>query len=163
VGHARCPAAQPEVVLVNSKRASAHIPMRPDALFEWLCTVENWPRFVDGLDAVEKIGHRRYRWSVRYAKHARTVDVVMSVDAHQHRIAWKHLNGGSFDGTLRVTPLGDTRSQVDLALDIEPEGFVEGVVDAFGTTGTSGWMAQRDLQKLQDLVTSGAISSADKV
>lgn len=146
---------------MSSKRASATVPMRPEALFEWLCTVENWPQFLEGLDAVEKLGHRRYRWSVCFAKHERTVDVVTSVDLRQHRISWKHLSGGSFDGSVRVTAVGDARSQVDLVLDVEPEGFVEGVVDAFGATGTTGWMAHRDVQRLQDLVKAGSISSVD--
>lgn len=147
--------------MTTSKRASAVVAMRPDALYEWLCQCENWPRFLEGLDSIEKIGHRRYRWSIRFAKHARTVDVVMSQDPHQRRIAWKHLHGGRFDGTVRLTPVGDSRTQVDLVIDVQPQGFVEGVVDAVGAQGTTGWMAQRDIQRLQDLVNSGTISAVD--
>lgn len=148
---------------MSAKRASATVPMATEDLFAWLCHVENWPRFMAELDEVEPLGHRRYRWSVRFAKHAREVDVVLSVDPHQHRIAWKHLHGAPFDGTIRLTPVSESRCRVDLQFDVEPQGFVEGVIDAFGSAGAGGWTAQRDLQRLCDLAHERSIGAADRV
>ncbi|GAB2684477.1 SRPBCC family protein [Thalassiella azotivora] len=142
---------------MSDKRASATVPMAPDELFSRLCEVESWPAFLEGLDEVERTGHRRYRWRVRFAKHTREVDVVVSVDPKVRRVSWKHQHGAAFDGSLRVVPHGDRRSDVELVLDVEPEGLVEGVVDAFGAKGTSGWRAERDVQRLRDLVASGEL------
>jgi uncharacterized membrane protein len=148
-----------EVVLVNSKRASVTIPMPVDDLFARLCHVEAWPSFFEDLESVQPLGHRRYRWKVHYARHEREVDVVFSIDPRLHRIAWKHLTGPAFDGVMRLTPVGAARTLVDLTLDIEPSGFVEGVIETFGPQGHTGWAAQRDMQRLRDLASSGQLST----
>lgn len=148
---------------MEPKRATATVAMPPDRLFSWLCHIENWPRIFDGLDDVEQLGHRRYRWHVRFAKHDRTVDVAISVDARARRISWKHIGGATFDGTFWVSPVGDTRSKVDLVMHLVPEGFKEGLIDTFAREGTIGWMAERQLQHLKDQVQSGAIRSDERV
>ena len=65
---------------MNPHRASVTVPLPQAELFAWLCSVENWPRFLEGLEGVEPLGYRRYRWSVHYAGRRRTTDVVVSVD-----------------------------------------------------------------------------------
>lgn len=143
---------------MNPHRASVTVPLPQAELFAWLCSVENWPKFLEGLEGVEPLGYRRYRWSVHYAGRRRTTDVVVSVDARQHRLSWRHLHRPAFDGTLRLTALSLTRTQVELVLDIEPTGLVEGLVESVGMTG---WMAQRDLQRLRDLVVEGDLRSLE--
>lgn len=147
---------------MNSKRANVTIPMPVEDLFARLCHIETWPSFFEDLESVQPLGHRRYRWKVRYARHERDIDVVTSVDSKLHRIAWKHLVRPAFDGIMRLSAVSDTRTLVDLTLDIEPSGFVEGVIETFGPQGHSGWMAKRDLQRLHDLATSGQLASAPR-
>jgi len=144
-------------MLVEPKRATAIVAMEPDALFTWLCNVENWPRIFDGLEQVEQLGYRRYRWQIRFAKHERTVDVAISCDPHARRVSWRHLTGPRFDGTFWVSPFGDARSKVDLVMHLSPEGFREGLVDTLAREGTIGWLADRHLQRLQEQVENGSI------
>lgn len=142
---------------MEPKRATATVAMEPDALFTWLCNVENWPKVFEGLEHVEQLGYRRYRWRIRFAKHERTVDVVISCDPRGRRVSWRHLTGATFDGTFWVSPVGDTRSKVELVMHLSPQGFREGLVDALAKEGTVGWLADRHLQRLKDQVQSGAI------
>jgi uncharacterized membrane protein len=144
-------------MLVERKHATATVAMEPDALFTWLCNVENWPRFFEDLEQVEQLGYHRYRFRIRVANHERTVEVAITSDPHVRRITWKHLTGPVFDGTFWVSPVGETRSKVELALHLAPQGFLEGVIDAIGREGAMGWLAGRQLQRLQEQVKKGAI------
>jgi uncharacterized membrane protein len=136
-------------------RASVAMPASADQLFGWLKDVGHWPEFLEGLDGVEEIGFRRYRCAVSYAGHSRSCDVVVSIDPRDRRVAWKHLHGPAFDGTLRLRPLTADRTRVDLLIDIAPVGLLDGFVESTGMTDA---MAARDLQRLRRLVLDGAVT-----
>jgi uncharacterized membrane protein len=144
------------VVQVNRHRASVAMPIGVEELYAWVREVRHWPQFLDGLVSVEPLGFRRYRWTVTYAGRSRTCDVVASMDPHEHRIAWRRQHRPAFDGTIRLTPVGDARTRVDLMIQIEPAGFLDGFVDS---TGMTGWMAEHDLQRLRRLVLDGALQN----
>ena len=116
--------------------------------------VTRLPEFLEGLDAVSPLGHRRWRWDARYCGRVRQVDVLVTVELKDNRVAWKALHRPAFDGELRVEPKGPGLCRVTLALQVEPRGFVEGFAEMAGLTG---WMADRDLQRLAGLL--GATNS----
>lgn len=142
-----------------SHRASIAVPAPADELYGWLHDVEHWPQFLEGLDAVESLGYNRYRWHVTYARRSDTCDVVVTADPKERRFSWRHLAGKPFDGTIRLTPLGGERTQVDLSVDIKPVGLIDGIVEF---TGHGGWMAERDLQRLRDVVVAGDVLRRDE-
>jgi uncharacterized membrane protein len=144
---------------VHRLHASRNVSADIDELYSWLSRVDHWPQFLEGLDSVEPLGYRRYRWTVTYARRTRTCDVVVSLDPLEHRIAWKHLNGAAFDGTIRLTPVRSGCTKVDLTLRIEPAGFLDGIVDS---TGTTGWLAEHDLRQLGQLVADGVLRGVDE-
>lgn len=145
---------------MNRHRASVVVPAPLDELYEWLHEVEHWPQFLDGLEAVETLGYRRYRWTVRYAGRSETCDVVLSIDPGEHRYTWRHLAGAPFDGTIRLTAVGESRTKVDLDMHIKPSGLIDGIVEF---TGRAGWEVQHDLQRLRDLVAGGALRESGAV
>lgn len=118
---------------------------------------ERLPEVLDGLERATPLGHRRWRWSVRYCGRGRDVDVVTTVDRKAGRVAWKALHKPTFDGEFRVTPLGETMCRVTLQLDIQPSGFVESFAEM---TGLTGWMVERDLQRLADILGTKATAAA---
>lgn len=140
-----------------SHAARLAVPAQVDELYDWLRHVENWPMFLEGLEAVEPLAYHRYRWTVTYARRTSTCDVTVSTDPHEHRISWKHHAGTPFDGVIRLFPLSEHRTEVDLFLTIKPSGLIDGVVDF---TGRGGWLAERDLQRLRELVAHGGLASS---
>lgn len=140
-----------------SHAARLAVPAGLDELYDWLRHVENWPQFLEGLDAVEPLGYRRYRWTITYGRHTSTCDVTLSMDPHEHRIAWKHHAGAPFDGVMRLFPVSEHRTEVDLFVNIKPQGLIDGVLDF---TGRGGWLAERDLQRLREVVAHGGLGSA---
>lgn len=142
------------MVQLTRHRASMVINADVDELFEWLCQVEHWTQFIEGLDSVESLGFRRYRWQATYAGRVRTCDMAVSLDPREHRFAWRHQHGPAFDGTLRLTAVGDRRTRVDMSLHVEPTGILDGFI---GTTNLTGWMVEHDLHRLRELVRDGAL------
>ena len=140
-----------------SHAARLAVPARIDELYDWLRHVENWPRWLEGLEAVEPLGYRRYRWTITYARRTSTCDVTVSMDPREHRISWRHLTGTPFDGVLRLFPVSEHRTEVDIFLDIKPGGLIDGVVDF---SGRGGWLAERDLQRLRELVAHGELRTS---
>ena len=140
-----------------SHAARLAVPAPIDELYDWLRHVENWPRFLDGLEAVEPLGYRRYRWAVTYAGRTSTCDVTVSVDPHEHRISWRHHAGAPFDGVLRLIRVSEHRTEVDLFLSIKPTGLIDGLAEL---AGRGGWLATRDLQRLRELVAHGGLATA---
>ena len=139
--------------------ASRNLSADIDELYDWLRDVEHWPQFLEGLRSVEPLGYRRYRWTVTYAGRTRTVDVVVSLDARDKRLAWKHLNGAAFDGTIWLAPVRPRYTKVDLTLRMEPASFVEGIIDS---TGATGWLAEHDLRQLSQLVADGVLRAGEE-
>jgi uncharacterized membrane protein len=142
---------------VNRHRGSVVVPAPIGEVYDWLHDVANWTRFLEGLETVEPLGYRRYRWTITYARRTLPCDVVVSIDPKEHRFAWKHQAGAPFDGTIRLTAVGEARTKVDLDTHIKPTGLLDGIVEF---TGRAGWEVERDLQRLRDVVASGALSSA---
>jgi uncharacterized membrane protein len=139
---------------MHRNSAQMVIPAPVDVLYAWLLDVENWPDFMDGLDAVEPLSYRRYRWSVAQGARRQQVDVVLSADPRQHRVSWCRTSRSSPDGTFRLEPAGDGRTRVELTLDVRPVDLVESVLtDPHGA-------AERDLQALAALVRAGRLAKA---
>lgn len=140
-----------------SHAARLAVPAQVDELYDWLRHVEDWPRFLEGLEAVEPLGYHRYRWTITYAGRTSTCDVTVSLDPHDHRISWKHHAGAPFDGVMRLFPVSDRRTEVDLFVNIKPQGLIDGVLDF---SGRGGWLAERDLQRLREVVAHGGLASS---
>ena len=140
-----------------SHAARLAVPAQVDELYDWLRHVEDWPMFLEGLEAVEPLGYHRYRWVITYAGRTSTCDVTVSFDPHDHRISWKHHAGAPFDGVMRLFPVSDHRTEVDLFVNIKPQGLIDGVLDF---SGRGGWLAERDLQRLREVVAHGELASS---
>lgn len=142
---------------MQSRSAQQVVPAPAEALYAWLLVVENWPQFMEGLDAVELRSFRRYRWTVRHGQRTTTVDVALSADPREKRLSWRRIKHSAFDGTLRLTSAGDGRTRVDLGLHLSPTDLVDGIP---GVGERTAWDADRDLKNLADLVRAGQVVPA---
>jgi uncharacterized membrane protein len=134
--------------------AQTVVPAPADALYAWLLDVDRWPEFMDGLEAVEPLSYRRYRWSVAHGARRQSVDVVLGADPRRRRISWCRTSRSSPDGVFLLEPVADGRTRVDLTIDVRPADLVESVL-----TAPAG-AAERDLQALAALVRAGRLAEA---
>jgi uncharacterized membrane protein len=112
-----------------------------------LATVEDWPRFLMGLDSVRRTGHERFLFTVKDgARRLREVEVAVRPHPGENRITWRALTGPKFDGELKLSPAGSMHTRVQLTLTAEPAGFLAGLSEMIGATTPA---AVIDLQRLE--------------
>lgn len=80
----------------------------PEAVFDLIANVEEFPQYVDSLKEVKGIGPDTYRWTVMISGAELNWDSVVTERVRPKRIAWKSIRGldnsGSF--TLQPSPAG---------------------------------------------------------
>lgn len=138
---------------MSEHHASRVVSCDATTLYTELSDVQLWPEFLEGLEAVEPLGHHRYRWTVCFAGRTRPreVDVVLSLDPRTHRVSWRHLTRPAFDGSFRLEPVSESRTRVHLDLAPTPEGSLEGLYDV---ARMDHWDAGRDLERLADVLAA---------
>jgi uncharacterized membrane protein len=93
---------------------------------------EAFPRFMEGVEQVRQLDDKRLHWKARIAGKAEEWDAVITEQIPDRRIAWRSTTGARNDGVVTFYPLGPGRTRVQLRLDYQPEGPIEGAGSALG-------------------------------
>ncbi len=93
---------------------------------------EEFPRFMEGVVEVHQLDERSLHWVAEVAgkREEWQAEIVQQIPDQQ--IAWRHARGAVNSGVVTFTPLEGDRTRVTLALEYEPQGFVEKIGDALG-------------------------------
>ena len=112
--------------------------------------VQGWPAFVSGLEAVEKLGFERYRFTLAEGGRRRDVPVCVVDHAAEHRISWRQLEGPRYAGELRLRAVDDRHTRVELRTTADPPGLGAGLREMLGERHPT---AELDLHRLEELLT----------
>ncbi len=93
---------------------------------------EEFPRFMEGVDEVVQLDDKTLHWKAKVAGKTEEWDAEIVQQIPDQQIAWRHTRGAINSGAVTFTPLSDGACRVTLALDYDPQGFVEKVGDALG-------------------------------
>lgn len=105
-------------------------PLR-DVYDQWT-QMEDFPRFMDGVQEVHQVTDVRTHWRVSVAGIEREFDAE-SVEQEPDRVmAWRTVDGPQHSGDVRFRPGGPQSTLVTLTMDFEPEGLAENVGDFLG-------------------------------
>lgn len=94
--------------------------------------MEDFPRFLDGVEEVEQITDTRMHWHVSIAGVDREFDAVITEQVPDERIGWTSVDGPEQAGTVVFRPKGVGRTEVSLTMRFDPEGLTEKAGDALG-------------------------------
>lgn len=114
-----------------------------------LTDVTSWPAFLVGLEAVERVGPGRYRFTVTQGGRRHEVPMAVTKDARDHRFVWHAQDGPAWDGELRLAAVDPVRTRVHLTTTVQPRGFAATVADWVSHSTDE---ATIDLQRLEALV-----------
>jgi uncharacterized membrane protein len=132
---------------MTHQEASTVVNLPVARVYERLARIEDWPRFLMGVQAVQRTGHDRFTFSVQDGRNrVRDVHVAVGRRPGEHRIAWHALGGPKFDGELRLADAGSLHTRVHLVLTAEPARFLAGVSEMVGAAPPA---AVIDLQRLE--------------
>jgi uncharacterized membrane protein len=93
---------------------------------------EEFPRFMEGVEEVHQLDDRTLHWKARIAGRTEewTAEIVQQIP--DQAIAWRHARGAVNRGVVTFRPLDAERTQISLAIEYDPQGFVEKVGDVLG-------------------------------
>ena len=93
---------------------------------------EEFPKFMEGVEAVKQLDDRRLHWVAEVAGRHREWDAEITEQVPDQRIAWRSTDGTKNAGVVTFHRLGDDRAKVMLQLEFDPDGPVEQVGDLLG-------------------------------
>ncbi len=118
-----------------------------------LADVAAWPQFLAGVVQVRETGYQRYRLVIRNGTRQRVVDAVVAAHPQELRFSWRALAGPRYEGALKLHPVDDRQTRVDVSATADPAGFLSGMAEMLGSSGTATLV---DLYRLIDHLTTPA-------
>jgi uncharacterized membrane protein len=123
------------------------VPVR--AAYDQWTQFEEFPRFMEGVEAVRQIDDTNLHWVAEVAGQRREWDARITEQHPDERIAWVSTSGQRHAGVVTFHRIDDARTKVMLQLDHEPEGLVDKAGDALGFVKRR---AKGDLERFRDLM-----------
>ena len=87
---------------------------------------------MDGVDRVTQVTDERTHWQVAVGGLHREFDAEIVEQHPDQVVAWRSLDGPTHNGEVRFEPIGQSRTRVDLRMEMEPEGIAEKAGEALG-------------------------------
>ena len=119
------------------------------AVYNQWTQFEEFPHFMEGVEAVRQEGEKRLFWKAKIAGRVKEWEAEITNQVPDQRIAWESIDGSPNSGTITFDKLGDYLTRVNATIGYEPEGFLEKTGDALGFP--SGRI-EGDLQRFRDYV-----------
>ena len=148
-------------------RKTYTINRQPDVVYGFWRKLENLPRFMKHLDAVELIGDRRSRWRAKGpAGFSVEWEAEIIDDRPNERIAWRSLEGSSVPnrGAVRFDPAPGSRGtelRVELFYEVPGGRAAQLIGKLFGAEPEL--QITEDLRRLKQILEAGEIAVGGKL
>jgi uncharacterized membrane protein len=93
---------------------------------------EEFPRFMEGVEEVQQLDEKTLHWRARIGGKTEEWEAEIVQQVPDQAIAWRHTRGAVNSGVVTFVPVDGERTRVSLALDYDPQGFVEKIGDILG-------------------------------
>ncbi len=110
---------------------------------------EEFPRFMEGVEEVVQHGDRTLHWKAKIAGKTEEWDAEIVDQVPDQQIAWRHARGAVNRGVVSFMPLDGERCKVTLALEYDPQGFVEKAGNALGVVSRR---VEGDLERFKKFI-----------
>jgi stress response protein YsnF/carbon monoxide dehydrogenase subunit G len=112
---------------------------------------EQFPQFMEGIEQVTQLDDKHLHWRADIGGKEKEWDAEIVDQIPDQRVAWRSLSGTPNDGVVTFEPVDNNRTRVNLALDYEPEGFLESVGSALGFVSHR---VDGDLERFKEFIES---------
>lgn len=110
---------------------------------------EEFPRFMGGVEQVTQLDEKRTRWVTSIGGVSREFEAEVLVQRPDQGVSWRSTDGPTHAGRVTFVPLDDSRTEVTLAMDWQPEGLLERAGDALGIVEGQ---AKKDLRSFKEFI-----------
>ncbi|GLY95422.1 SRPBCC family protein [Actinoplanes sp. NBRC 103695] len=125
-------------------------------VYEQIAALENYPRFMTGVEQVTPIGADRTHWVMDVDGHRREFDAQITELSIDERITWATTDGPRLSETITLRPVGETRTQLVAQLDADIAFLLPS--DRHGQE-TLTRQLKNDLTTFKGLVESGVLGA----
>jgi uncharacterized protein YndB with AHSA1/START domain len=126
-------------------------------VYEQLTAVENYPRFMTGVERVTPIGNSRAHWVMDVDGKRREFDAEITELAIDKRVSWSTMDGPRLAETLTMRPLDETHTQLVAQLEADIAFLMPS--DRHGQE-TLNRRLKADLTAFKGMVESGKMGGA---
>src|SRR5919202_70237 len=106
---------------------------------------------MEGVEQVTQLDNTHLHWRADIGGKQKEWDAEIVDQIPDQRVAWRSLSGAPNDGVVTFEPVDNNRTRVNLALDYEPEGFLESVGSALGLVSHR---VDGDLERFKEFIES---------
>src|SRR5256885_4385493 len=131
------------------KSIEVDVPVR--AAYDQWTQFEEFPKFMDGVEAVQQLDDKRLHWRAKVAGKMNEWDAEITQQMPDQVIAWRSMSGDRNEGTVRFQPMGAEKTKIELEMHWEPKDVVERVGDVLGA---DDMRIQGDLDRFKKFIES---------
>jgi uncharacterized membrane protein len=110
---------------------------------------EDFPRFMEGVEEVHQLDDKTLHWKARIGGKSEEWEAEIVRQVPDQLIAWRHTRGAINSGVVSFVPIDAERCRVTLALEYDPQGFVEKVGDILGVVSRR---VEGDLERFEKFI-----------
>jgi uncharacterized membrane protein len=110
---------------------------------------EEFPKFMEGIEAVEHLDDTRLRWAAQISGERREWQAEIVEQIPDQRIAWRAVDGNGPNGLVTFEPLGEDTTLITVEMSYEPEGLKETLGAKIGQDSRQ---VREDLQRFKEVV-----------
>ncbi|MER7705729.1 SRPBCC family protein [Kitasatospora sp. NPDC097605] len=120
------------------------------AAYDQWTLFEEFPRFMEGVDAVTQLDDRHNHWRTSIGGVTREFDTEIVDQLPDERIAWRTVDGDvDQKGVVSFQRIDAAHTRVSLAIDFRPEGMAEKAGAALGMVDRR---VKGDLRRFKDFI-----------
>jgi uncharacterized membrane protein len=110
---------------------------------------EEFPRFMEGVEEVHQLDDKTLHWKAKLGGKTAEWDAEIVQQVPDQSIAWRHTRGAVNAGVVTFVPIDGERTRLSLALEYDPQGFVEKVGDILGVVSRR---VEGDLERFKKFI-----------
>ena len=110
---------------------------------------EEFPRFMEGVEQVTQLDHKRLHWKAKIAGKEKEWDAEIFEQTPDQRIAWRSIEGAKNSGEVSFQALDANSTRITLRLSYLPEGALEKAGDAVGIVSSR---VEGDLKRFKEFI-----------
>ena len=136
------------------KKIEVEVPVRT-AYNQWT-QFEEFPRFMEGVKEVQQMGDERLHWVAEVGGEQKEWYARITRQVPDNVLAWESEGGVMNNGTVIFKPIDTGKTQIELHMDYEPEGFKEKAGDVLGVVSRK---VEGDLKRFKEFVEERGVET----
>ena len=123
-----------------------------DLVYEQWTRFEDYPRFMDAVEQVDRLDDTTLHWRVELAGAPREFTADITAQEPSRCVSWASRQGQGHSGTVRFHDLPDGWTRVEVAMDYDTEVWTETVARMLNLVDMQ---VKEDLLRFKDMLEQG--------